>query len=76
MALKENQETLHHNGQLSFVLAQQENDAPTLPDRVQTVDNGHGRIETRRACVIDHLATLAWLQERHTRRGLHAIGWV
>jgi predicted transposase YbfD/YdcC len=61
--------------QLSVGLAQQE-EAPDGPDRAQTVDKGHGRIELRRSLVIDEGVVLAWLQERHAWPGLGAIGWV
>jgi predicted transposase YbfD/YdcC len=76
LALKDNQEALHDDVRLSVALAQQEEDAPQPPDQVQTRDKGHGRIETRRALVIDEAAVLTWLQERHHWPGLGAIGWV
>jgi len=76
LALKANQETLHQDVQLSFALAQQDDQAPAPPDRTQTVDKGHGRIETRRAWVIGDPATLTWVQERHAWPGLQALGWV
>lgn len=37
---------------------------------------GHGRIETRRALVIDDPAVLNWVQERHDWPGLQAIGMI
>jgi len=76
LALKGNQETLHQDVQLSFSLAQRDDFAGIRHDRAETVEKGHGRIERRRAFVIDDAAVLAWLQERHAWPGLQAIGLV
>jgi predicted transposase YbfD/YdcC len=76
LGLKGNQGTLHEDVRLSFSPAQQEEEAPRPPDRAETVDTGHGRIETRRHEVLDDPAVLAWLQERHAWPGLQAVGRV
>jgi predicted transposase YbfD/YdcC len=76
LALKDNQETLHADVQMSVALAQADAFAGVRHDRTQTIEKGHGRIETRHALVIDDPAVLAWLQERHAWPGLAAIGMV
>jgi predicted transposase YbfD/YdcC len=76
LALKENQGTLHADVQLSFATAQAEDFAGVHHDAAQTMETGHGRIETRHAWVMDDPVVLAWLQERHAWPGLHAIGMV
>jgi predicted transposase YbfD/YdcC len=76
LALKENQGLLHDAVQWSVATAQADNFAGIRHDRVQTMEKGHGRIETRCALVIDDPAVLAWLQERHAWPGLQAIGMV
>jgi predicted transposase YbfD/YdcC len=76
LALKDNQETLHSDVQMSVALAQADDFAGVRHDRAQTIETGHGRIETRRALVIDDPAVLAWIQERHAWPGLAAIGMV
>jgi predicted transposase YbfD/YdcC len=76
VALKDNQGTLHEDVQLSFSAAQADTFAGVRHDAAQSVEKGHGRIETRRAWVIDDPAVLAWVQERHAWPGLQAIGLV
>lgn len=76
LALKENQAVLHADVQLSVALAQADDFAGVRHDRAETIEKGHGRIETRRALVIDDPAVLAWLQDRHTWPGLAAIGMI
>jgi predicted transposase YbfD/YdcC len=76
LALKDNQETLHQDVQLSIALGERDDFAGVRHDRAQTVDKGHGRIETRQALVIDDPAVIAWIQERHAWPGLQAIGMV
>lgn len=76
LALKDNQETLHQDVQLSVALAQADACAGVRHDHAETVDKGHGRIETRRALVIDDPGVLNWIQERHAWPGLAAIGMV
>lgn len=76
LALKENQGTLHDEVQASFATARAEDFAGVHHDAATTVEQGHGRIETRHAWVIDDLAVLDWLQTRHAWPGLQAIGLV
>jgi predicted transposase YbfD/YdcC len=76
VALKDNQETLAQEVELSFRAGEADAFAGIQHDQAVTVDTGHGRIETRRLQVIDDAAVLGWLQERHAWPGLKAIGWV
>jgi len=76
LALKDNQGALHEDVRLSFTVAQADAFAGVRHDRAESVETGHGRIETRRALVIDDPAVLAWIQERHAWPGLAAIGMV
>lgn len=69
LALKGNQGTLFEDAKLYL-------DDPEFSDNCQTfqsVDAGHGRIETRTALVS---TDIGWLQERHDWPGLSAIGKV
>ena len=45
-------------------------------DFFQTVDKGHGRIETRRCWTIDDPEQLSWLETRLDWPGLRSIGMV
>jgi len=76
LALKDNQETLHEDVQLSFAIAQADGFVGVQHDHAETVDKGHGRIELRQHWVIDDPEVIAWLQERHAWPGLEAIGMV
>lgn len=76
LALKDNQEALCADVQLSIMLGERDDFAGIQHDRDQTIEKGHGRIETRHALVIDDPAVLAWIQERHAWPGLAAIGMV
>lgn len=76
LGLKGNQGTLERDVQLSFATAQADGFAGIRHDHAETIDKGHGRIETRRAIVIDDAAVLAWLQEQHAWPGLKAIGLI
>lgn len=76
LALKDNQETLRADVQLSVVAAEADHFAGIRHDRAQRIEKGHGRIETRHALVIDDPAVLAWIQDRHAWPGLAAIGMV
>jgi predicted transposase YbfD/YdcC len=76
LALKENQGILHDEVQLSFATAQADAFAGIQHERVERIEKGHGRIETRQALVITDPAVLGWLQERHAWPGLAAIGMV
>jgi predicted transposase YbfD/YdcC len=76
LGLKGNQGTLEQDVQLSFATAEADGFAGIRHERAATSETGHGRIETRRALVIDDPDVLAWVQERHAWPGLHAIGMV
>jgi predicted transposase YbfD/YdcC len=76
LALKDNQETLAADVELSFRAGEGDDFAGVSHDQATIVEKGHGRIETRRLQVIDDAAVLAWLQERHHWPGLKAIGKV
>ena len=76
LGLKGNQGTLEQDVQLSFVTAEEDGFAGIGHDHAATIDKGHGRIETRRATVIDDAAVLAWLQKQHAWPGLAAIGMI
>lgn len=68
LALKDNQSRLHADVQLLL------DDPQAPPDGVhESVDAGHGRIETRRAEV---LHDVGWLAEAHGWPGLAAVGKV
>ncbi len=69
LALKGNQGTLHEDVKLFL-------DDPGCEESLltfQSVDDGHGRIETRAAAIS---TDIGWLQERHSWPGLKAIGKV
>ena len=69
LALKGNQGALHEDVSLFL-------DAPVhagICDAFQSIDSGHGRIETRRALICHDLG---WLDARHDWPGLKAIGKV
>lgn len=76
LGLKGNQGTLEQDVQLSFAAAEEDGFVGIRHDYAETIDKGHGRIETRRATVIDDPNVLTWLQERHAWPGLEAIGMV
>jgi predicted transposase YbfD/YdcC len=59
LALKDNQEPLQADVQLSVTVAQADDFVGVRHDRAQTIEKGHGRIETRHALVIDDPAVLA-----------------
>lgn len=76
LGLKGNQGTLAQDTQLSFAAAQADGFAGVSHDGAETIEKGHGRIETRRSWVISDPAVLDWLQERHAWPGLQAIGMI
>ncbi len=76
LALKGNQGALHQDVHLSVAAGRDDAYAGIRHDQAETIEKGHGRIETRRALVIDDQAVLAWLQERHAWPRLGAIGMV
>jgi len=76
LALKANQGTLHEDVRLSFTVAQADHFAGVRHDAAETVETGHGRIETRHAWVIDDPAVIGWIETRHAWPSLAAIGLV
>jgi predicted transposase YbfD/YdcC len=76
LGLKGNQGTLHQDVKLSFAAGEADGFVGIRHDQAETVEQGHGRIETRRHWVIDDAAVVAWLQDRHAWPGLQAIGRV
>ena len=76
LALKDNQGALYEDVRLSFAAAEDDAFAGVQHDGVETVETGHGRIETRHAWVLTDPSVLAWLQERHAWPGLQAMGLV
>jgi predicted transposase YbfD/YdcC len=76
LGLKGNQGTLHEDVQRSCAVGEAAGLAGIHHEQSETVEKGHGRIETRRTWVIDDAAVIAWLQEEHTWPGLQAIGRV
>ncbi len=76
LGLKGNQGRLHADVERSFALAREDGFADVSHARAETVEKGHGRIETRQALVIDDAAVIAWLQEHHAWPGLQAVGWI
>jgi predicted transposase YbfD/YdcC len=70
LALKGNQGTLREDVEL-FVAEQKSNQfKDTTISRSETVDDDHGRIETRTTTVVHDFA---WLQERHDWPGMKAV---
>ena len=70
LALKGNQGTLREDVEV-FADEQKANGFKDTPvSRAQTVDNDHGRLETRTYTVFQDVA---WLQERHDWPGLKAV---
>ena len=70
LALKGNQGSLREDVELFAAEQKAAGFANTTISRDETVDNDHGRIETRTTTVIHDVA---WLQERHNWPGLKAV---
>jgi predicted transposase YbfD/YdcC len=69
-SLKGNQGTLHDDVKLFVAEQQAQKFKDATISRHETVDGGHGRIETRRYTVIHDVA---WLRERHGWPGLRSV---
>jgi predicted transposase YbfD/YdcC len=69
-------DTLEQDVQSSVATAQEDGFGGIRHDQAETIETGHGRIETHRAIVIDDPAVLDWLQARHRWPGLRAIGMI
>lgn len=76
LGLKGNQRTLEQDVQVSFTAAAADGFAGIRHEQAETIETGHGRIETRRFDVLADPAVLAWVQERHAWPDLQAIGMV
>ncbi|GAC1640398.1 MAG: hypothetical protein NVS4B2_29870 [Chloroflexota bacterium] len=74
LALKNSQATLRDDVRLSIAAARDDGYAGIRSGRTETIEKGHGRIVTRHPLVIDDLAMLAWIQERHAWPGSATIG--
>lgn len=72
LALKGNQKTLHDDVQFYFETARKKAFRGIEHDEYETIEKGHGRIETRRYWVTKQIG---WLDE-HQWPGLKAIGCV
>jgi predicted transposase YbfD/YdcC len=70
LALKGNQGSLRQDVELFFQEQKANDFADITVSQHETVDNDHGRFETRRVTVC---ADIDWLQERHNWPGLRAI---
>jgi predicted transposase YbfD/YdcC len=76
LAVKDNQPTLHRKIKEMFDDAERDHYADTSHDIYERTEKGHGRIETRRCCVIDDPDYLFYLQgpkEDHRWPGLRTI---
>lgn len=76
LALKGNQETLYHEVVELFREAHATTFADIAHDTWETLEKGHGRIERRRAWLIDDPDYLAWLDEDEAWPGLHSVGMI
>lgn len=76
LALKENQPSLHQAAKLLFEHAAEHRfeEFPYRHDFAETLDGPeHGRLETRRCCVIELKPDLAWQDEMNTWPGLRSL---
>ena len=73
LALKGNHEAVHEEVRSFFLDARQNAFAGTPHDFLETVEKDHGRIETRRYWVSDHIG---WFQDRQLWDGLQSFGMV
>jgi len=76
LALKGNQGSLHREGQDLIAYAQQTNFQDVAHDFHETVEKGHGRIETRRHWIISEPEFIAYLNPDGAWAGLKSIGMV
>lgn len=73
LAVKGNQGRLREGVQEAFVLAEADGFVGVAHDRAETVEQGHGRVETRRVTSISEPAWLAHLGSVGARAGLRSI---
>ena len=76
LAVKENQGRLLEDVKDLFSCGRRTGYEGMNHDFFQTVDKGHGRIETRRCWTIDDPEQLSWLETRLDWPGLRSIGMV
>ena len=76
LAVKENQGRLLEDVKDLFSCGRRTGCEGMNHDFFQTVDKGHGRIETRRCWTIDDPEQLSWLETRLAWPGLRSIGMV
>jgi predicted transposase YbfD/YdcC len=76
LALKGNQGDLYQAVEESFTEGRRSNFAGIAHDRWETVNGGHGRVETRRYCTISDPEHLDYLDPRGEWRGLRSMGMV
>lgn len=79
LALQDNHPTLQHEVVATFAAARATacaDDAPTDHDHWATVEQHHGRIETRRHWILRDPETIAYLNQGDAWAGLRAIGLV
>ena len=70
LSVKDNQPKLHEAMQEYFAIAEAEDFRHLEPDMSQTLDKGHGRLETRRCTVV---AAPAYLQELERWKDVRAL---
>jgi len=76
LTVKGNQATLAVDLQELFAHAQATNFAQTRHTTTQTVEKGHGRIETRQCWAVDDPRWLDWLQEAHAWPDLQSVAQI
>jgi predicted transposase YbfD/YdcC len=76
LALKANQGTLYEELQQAFALAEADGFASIAHDQVQTIDKGHGRVDSRWYTIISEPRWVGWLNPKGIWKGLRSIGRV
>jgi len=73
ISLKGNQGTLYEDVKLFFESQKHNVSQDDCVDCYETIEKGHGRVETRRYGITDNIA---WLDNTENWKGLHSIGYV
>lgn len=73
LALKRNQETLHHDVQLFFDSIMKDEMKDIKVDTITTHDKDHGRIEIRKYCLVSQIE---WLENKDLWKNIKSIGMV
>lgn len=76
LALKENQDNLYKEVIATFAMGKKENFSSLEHTQYETVEKGHGRIETRRYATITDASVLSYLNPDRSWKDLSAIGMV